>query len=348
MSQIEEIPHNRPTLDEREIVAATQVIRSGWVAQGPQVDAFESALCDFLGLPPGSAVAVSSGSAALYLALRALDLQGPVAIPGYACAALRNAVHLAGLTERLVDNRKDEPNIDLSAPGVGATSALILVHTFGIPSRFDPAQLPGFIIEDCAQAMGARVSGAAAGTSGDIGIYSFYATKMITTGGQGGAIVSRNTSWIEQIRDYRRFDARHDRSYRFNLCMTDLQAAIGRSQLARLPELLRIRREIFLEYESAFPAFLTPRESDIEPNHYRAVLRVKDASRVISHFARHGIRCIVPIEDLEIPGDEDALPNAFALSRSTVSVPLYPTLSRDDRIRINRCLREISEMEMLA
>src|SRR5688500_9283517 len=109
------IPHNKPTLDDTEIQAASRVLGSGWLAQGAEVEAFENALCDFLQLPPGHAVALSSGTAALFMGLWVLDARRKsVALPVYACSALRNAVAMAGAMEVLLDVGDDGPNLDLA------------------------------------------------------------------------------------------------------------------------------------------------------------------------------------------------------------------------------------------
>ena len=225
------IPHNRPTFGDAEKAAALRVLDSGWVAQGREVDAFEAEICAYLGLKEGCAVAVSSGTAALFMALWALDAKGKrVAVPVYSCAALRNAVVMAGAQLVAVDVEPNSPNIDLGTIPKNDVNLIVAAHMFGIPSRW-PREFNSIpVIEDCAQAFGARMDGMPVGISGTAGVFSFYATKMITSGGQGGMLVSRDASMIDAARDYRQFDSRHDRVPRFNLQMTDLQAAVGRAQ----------------------------------------------------------------------------------------------------------------------
>jgi len=191
------ILHNRPTLDEEEILAVTGTINSGFIAQGKEVEQFEEEMCCFLGLPSHSAVAVSSGTAALYLALWALKAKKKIiALPVYTCSSLRNAIALIGGQEFLVDIELTSPNIDLSKVVNSDVEIVIVPHMFGIPVDISDVSNVD-IVEDCAQALGARINNKYVGLHGRLGIFSFYATKLITTGGQGGMVVSKEKKLIE-------------------------------------------------------------------------------------------------------------------------------------------------------
>lgn len=330
------IPHNRPTLGPDESRAAQRVLESGWVAQGKQVEAFENEFCSYVGLPGGHAVAVSSGTAALFLALWALGARGQrVVLPGYACSALRHATAMAGAQEVIADTSEGSPNIDAAEIASGSADMAIVVHMFGLPA--DACRLDVPVIEDCAQALGAAVGGVSVGLHGEIGIASFYATKLLTTGGQGGMVYSKSRAHADAVRDYRQFDCRRDARVRFNFQMTDLQAAIGRVQLRRLPEFLERRARIFERYSRSGMELLD--SSPLDPNHpspvrYRAVLKTTSPERALKSLEEAGIGAIVPINGWELLGDPDSLPNALELTRRTVSLPIYPSLSDDavDRI----------------
>ena len=267
-----EIPHNKPTLGKEEEQAAIRVIRSGWLAQGKEVELFENEFCDFLGLPEGQAVALASGTAALYLALRVLAGKGKrVALPVYGCSSLRHATALAGGREILIDTGPDSPNIETSLLKEGNVDLAIIPHMFGIPA--DISNLKGIdVVEDCAQALGATIGGIPVGLFGSLGIYSFYATKLMTSGGQGGMVVSKDKALIAAIRDYREFDQRRDHKERFNLQMTDLQAAIGREQLQKLPNFIIRRADIFKKYQDAGLDLLDTNANNVSPVRYRAVI----------------------------------------------------------------------------
>jgi len=328
------IAHNRPTLGIEEEQAAARVIRSGWLAQGAEVESFENEFCDFLCLPRGHAVAVSSGSAALYLALGALDLRGKqVALPVYSCSALSNAVALSGAHPVYIDTLPGSPGIDLQAVEASGTCVAIIPHMFGLP--IDLTQHDGMqIIEDCAQALGAAVKGTPVGLQGKIGVYSFYATKLITSGGQGGMVVSRDSPLVDKVRDYRRFDCRCDRKGRFNFQMTDLQAAIGRVQLAKLPGFLARRGEIFQRYKDAGLDLLDlPAVVGCAPARFRAVMKSSDPQQTMASLKASGASAIVPIEQWELLDIPELYPNAHRLSNETVSLPLYPSLT-DEEVEI--------------
>ncbi len=323
------IPHNKPTLGQAEREAAVRVLDSGWVAQGREVQAFEGEVCQYLGLAAGHAVALSSGTAALFLALWVLDAKGKrIAIPVYSCAAVRNAVLMAGGEPVPVDVGEGSPNIEADQAVRQRVDIVVAAHMFGVPSRWRVANTAIPIIEDCAQAFGVRIDGRAVGLNGTVGVFSFYATKMLTSGGQGGMLVSADRALIDAVRDYREFDCRRDRVPRFNLQMTDLQAAVARAQLSQLPNFIAKRKAIFARYATAgLPLWPRNTCAGSEPCHYRAVLRVADPLGAINHLEREGVRAIVPIEEWELLADAAAFPRAAALARSTVSIPIYPALT---------------------
>ena len=327
------IAHNRPTLGIEEEQAAVRVIRSGWLAQGKEVETFENEFCDFLGIPHGHAVAVSSGTAALFLALWVLGAQGrEVAFPVYACSALRNAVAMAGAYEMLLDTAPDSPNIDVNVIAKRGAGIAIVPHMFGLP--VDISVLNDVdIIEDCAQAIGASINGTSVGLKGKIGIFSFYVSKLITTGGQGGMVVSRDKQLSDAVRDYRQFDCRRDSNRRFNFQITDLHASIGREQLLKLSGFLEKRNKLFMNYKNAGLDLLDiqPQDSNrIKPVRYRAVIKTQHPQRMIEALYEANVKSIVPIEDWELLGDGRLYPNAYILTKSTVSLPLYPSLSDDE------------------
>lgn len=334
------IPHNRPTLGQEEEKMALQVIQSGWVAQGNAVKRFENEVCDFLGLPHGSAVAVSSGTAALYLALLVLDANGKnIAFPAYSCSALRNATALAGGNPLLVDSRIDSPNMDINIIDNHANIAII-PHMYGLPQNISKHNCKINVIEDCAQSLGAQVNQTSVGLQGEIGIFSFYATKLITTGGQGGMIVSKDTTIIDAIKDYRLFDRRFDAKIRFNFQMTDLQAAIGSAQLRQFPDFLKRRAEIFKQYEEAkFP--LLDVSSGLQPVRFRAILQTTKQDEILSALKQQNISAVIPLQDLELLGPKERYPNAYHWTQTTVSLPIYPTLKDEEVKKIIHIVKNV-------
>jgi perosamine synthetase len=329
--QMYKIQHNRPTLGIREAWAAFRTIRTGWVAQGIQVEAFENELCNFLGLPIGHAVCVSSGTAALALALWSIGVKGKkIALPVYACSSLRHAVAFAGGIEHLVDVKLDSPNVDSEAVNKAKPFAVIVPHMFGIPAEIKKMDSDIRIVEDCAQAIGGIINGQQVGTIGDIGIYSFYVTKLMTAGGQGGAVVSRDKSLVDEVRDYREFDCRRDTKVRFNFQLSDTLASVGRVQLQKLPSFLKKREELFQMYEGGKLLLLgaDAADSGMVPVRYRAVLRSQNPLLLQKKLFGAGIKTIIPIEEWELLGNSFNFRRAGALCTSTLSLPIYPSINK--------------------
>lgn len=326
------IQHNKPTIGYEEENTVIKVLRSGWLAQGKEVEEFENEFCNFMGLPKGHAVAVSSGTAALYLALEVLEGKNKsIALPSYTCSAISNAIDMVQGKKIYVDSNESTPNIDLlqlqnSDPDIG-----IIPHMYGIPQ--DISNISNIkVIEDCAQAIGAKVNNQYVGLQGDIGIFSFYATKMLTSGGQGGMIISKNIDLIEKVRDYREFDQRSDMKSRFNFQMTDVQASIGRVQLKKLPSFIRRREEIYMMYQEAGLELLDDYDSKLKPVRYRAIIKVEHPQSIIEELKKYNINVINPLEEWELLGESNLSTRALTWTKKTISLPIYPELT-DEEVR---------------
>jgi perosamine synthetase len=321
------IQHNKPVLDELEEIAAARVLRSSWLVQGAEVEAFEKEFCDFIDLPHGHAIAVANGTSALYLALTAIGAKGKIiAFPAYVCSALRNAVGFNNAIEELVDNDINSANLSIGKLNASKSSIAIVPHTYGIPVDINKIKNK-IIIEDCCQALGAKLYNKSAGTIGDIGVYSFYASKLITSGGQGGMIVSKDKAFIDIIKDIREFDKRNDSKIRFNFQITDLQAAIGRVQLQKLPKFIKRRQEIFDMYQDAGFNLFDSDNQQLNPVRYRAVLKTPNSEGLQQALLKKNIKTIIPLEDWELLGNSKNFVNAHAFTRASLSLPIYPSLS---------------------
>jgi len=329
------IPHNRLSISALEKKAAVDVLETGYLSQGDQVSSFENELCDFLNIDRGHAVAVSSGSAALFFAIMALsDIYGcnSVTIPAYSCSALRNAVLLADKEVHYADVEANTPNIDLQSDEISKSEATIVCHMYGMPSKISG----DMIIEDCAQALGASIDGVRVGTQSLISTFSFYATKLITTGGEGGAIVSKDKSIIDFLKDYRKFDMIIDDKRRFNFHMTELQAAIGRVQLSRFPDLMKRRRELADRYlDNGIK--LWRKQGGVD---YRGLVFSCDHYRLIDYLNEKNVGSICPITSEELLCDKEKVPNAYELTQTLVSIPLYPTLEFEEQDYIIKVLKD--------
>jgi dTDP-4-amino-4,6-dideoxygalactose transaminase len=334
------IPHSRPTLGEEEAQVAAAAVASGQIAEGPEVEAFEREVGRFLGVE--HAVGVSSGTAALYLALSAMGV-GPgdeVVVPSFVCSALLNAVAAAGAAAVVADIDPATFNID---PGDAArrltprTKAIVVPHMFGLPADIDRLAAFGVpLIEDCAQAIGAEHQGRAVGSIGQTAIFSFYATKVMATG-EGGMVVTRSASLAESVRDFKTYDKKQDHRRRFNFKMTDIQAAVGRVQLRRLTGFIRRRHEIAerLRAELQGLPVRLPRQ-DPGRIYFRFVIdSVVDAADFVCRAHARGIGCELPVHPplhrlLGIEGFSRA-ENAW---KHAVSLPIYPLLTDEETGRI--------------
>ena len=170
--------------------------------------------------------------------------------------------------------------------------------------------------------------------------FSFYATKLLTSGGQGGMIVSKDAAIIEELKDYRIFDQKSDQKNRFNFQMTDLQAAIGSAQLRQFPEFIKRREEIYQQYQKAnFP--LLDASANIQPVRFRAILQTPKQHEIIAALAKHNISAVIPLQQRELFGSKELYPNASYWTHNTISLPIYPSLSDDEVKRIIDIVMEV-------
>jgi len=319
------IEHNKPTLGKQEQQAASKVLESGYISQGLEVEKFENEFCDFLGLPEQHAVALSSGTSALFMALWSLNAKNKfIAIPVYACSALRNAVAMAQAKEILIDNAVNSPNICLEEMQKCDADIAIVPHMFGLTSNIENIENID-IIEDCAQSLGSLIGKKKTGLIGKVGVFSFYATKLMTSGGQGGMFVSKDKDLVDRVRDYRDFDCRSDKKHRFNFQMTDVQASIGRVQLKRLPGFLESRKKIFTMYKESGLDLVESKSNT--PVYYRSIIRINNPVEAKDKLFKQGIKAIIPIEDWELLDNGSKYKNAYNLTQTTLSLPIYPSLT---------------------
>lgn len=256
-----------PEIGEEEIAAVAAVLRSGYLVQGQHVAEFERRVAEYVGVR--HAVAVSSGTAALHLALAALEI-GPgdeVIVPDFTFPATANVVALLGATPVLVDIDPATFNVRselLAAAITPRTRALLPVHLFGQPADMAPilalaAQHHLPVIEDAACALGATYHGRACGSLGRLACFSFHPRKAITTG-EGGMIVTDDADLAERLRLLRnhgmaqRADGTRFLFPGFNYRLTDFQGALGAVQMTRLEEIIARRRALAELYHTALAA----------------------------------------------------------------------------------------------
>jgi len=255
------IPVSDPKLDGNELRYLTQCIQSNWISSaGRFVREFEEAFAAAVGCRFG--VACANGTTALHLALATLGIgEGDeVVIPTFTMIATPNAVRYTGATPALVDAERETWNLDvgrLEAAISPRTRGIVLVHTYGHPVDMDPLlelceRRGPWVVEDAAEAHGARYKGRPAGSLGRAASFSFYANKIVTTG-EGGMVTTNDLEiarLARRLRDHAFSDERHfgHKHLGFNYRMTNLQAAVGLAQTERLEEFVEIHRANALRY----------------------------------------------------------------------------------------------------
>jgi dTDP-4-amino-4,6-dideoxygalactose transaminase len=329
------IPHSRPWITPADVRAVVRVLRRGALAQGAEVEQFEAEVGAFVGMPDG--VAVSSGTAALHAALLGLGVGAgdEVILPSYVCVAPLHAIEYVGATARLADIDPDTYNvdpIDVRRRCTRRTRAIIVPHLFGLPADLDALLRLGIpVIEDCAQAFGARYRNRPVGTFGTIAILSFYATKLFTTG-EGGMVLSRDRRLLARIRDLRDYDERRRHATRFNYKLTDLQASLGRSQLRRLPAMLSRRAALaarFRRHWAALPIGLPVADARRTHVYHRFVVSCPAAAASTARqLSTQGVTARLPVfQPIHRTLGLDGFHGSDRAFRHALSVPLYPALT---------------------
>lgn len=328
------IPHSRPTLGAAEAKAAARVLASGFLAMGPEVLKFEKEAARWTGRRQG--IATSSGTAALQLALSALGAKPgkEVVCPSYVCSAVLNAILANGAKPVVTDVDRETWHLTpalVRKALTRRTAAVVVPHLFGRPAPIRAiAKACGSIpvVEDCAMTLGPP----GVGRQGRVSILSFYATKLLTSGGQGGMVLTDDAGLAGRIRDLLLHDNREDYRPRFNLQMTDLAAAVGRVQLKRLRGFLQAREKLARRYTQALGRAWEPGRA-----WFRYTIEVDDAKRAVASLARRGIEAKPPVfkplhQYLGLPASR--FPATEAIWRRTLSIPIYPTLRRAEQDRV--------------
>lgn len=313
------------------------------IATGEGVREFEQQVAALSGAR--LAVATTSGTSALALALRCLDLPSgaDIIIPTYVCRNVREAVVSSGFTPVLCDVGEDwNVTPETVAPHIGKrTGAIIVVHTFGVAADVSAFRRFGVpIVEDACQALGLGVDGRMAGTIGDIGVYSFHATKCLCAA-EGGALISSRVDLVDRIREAAGTDSASTR-------MSDLHAALGSSQIARYSTMLARRRELAERYFHALASLGSAlpwavREKSI---FFRFPIRLTecDFDVVRQAFERDGVHVRRGVDALlhrSVSRSDQEFPCATNLFNRTLSIPLYPSLTNDEVRRVTEAALRI-------
>ena len=365
------IPISRIVLAGNEERYVLDAVRSTWLSHGSYVQRFEQEFAAFLNV--SHAASVCNGTCALDLALAALDIGrgDEVILPTLTFAATLNAVLHVGAEPVLVDSSPNHWNMDPLAWEGAVTSrtrAVMPVHLYGHPCDMEPileiARRHGLaVIEDAAEAHGAEVLGQKVGTLGDVGCFSFYGNKIITTG-EGGMCVTRDPAIDRRLRNLRDHGMRPERRYwheevGFNFRMTNLSAAVGVAQLEAIHRYLARRREIATAYTAGLAgvAGLTV-FADAPVGHkvdwlYCAfyfdggeterdeVLRALREAGIDGRPTFYPAHTMPPYEHLRRHGD---LANAERFGHSGINLPLHVAMTDADVARVVTTVRRIASV----
>ena len=377
MSAATRIPVAKPWLDERDAAAARRAILSGWVTQGPEVEAFEREFAEAVSAE--HACAVSSCTTALHLALVALGV-GPgdeVVTVSHSFIATANAIRYCGALPVFVDVELDTFNIDPSLVDraiTEKTAALLVVHQLGLPcdlealiSIADRRGLP--VVEDAACAAGSEIRWHGrweriGRPHGVIACFSFHPRKLLSTG-DGGMLTTADADIHERLRLLRQHGmsvpdrVRHQAAtvvfeeYQvvgFNYRLTDIQAAIGREQLTRLPAIVSRRRELAARYTSALQEIdgvVAPREPAWARTNWQSYAVRLDAAldqkTIMQRLLDDGIATRRGVMNAHVepayPPDSwrttaDGLGRSEQALRTSIVLPLYHDMTFDDQDRV--------------
>jgi perosamine synthetase len=339
----------RPDTGEEELAEVAAVLASGMLTMGAKVGELEGLLARACEVE--HAVAVSSGTAAIHLAVLALGI-GPgdeVIVPAYTFPATANVVALAGATPVLVDVDPETFNLDPAKVEVTPrTKAIMPVHLFGRPARLE--ELPDLpLIEDAAGALGARRRGRACGGLGVAGCLSFHPRKIVTTG-EGGAVTTNGGDLAERVRSLRHHGWSPSDRYddmpagAFNYRLSDILCAVGIPQARRLEELLAARERIAAGYAERLrdlPVVLPSADEGDRHGWQAYVVQLDRRDEAMATLRAQGIQCQIGTYALHRLGayrDQGSFPGADACFERALALPLHTQLTDAELDRVAEVL----------
>jgi len=345
---LKNIPHNRPTIGPEEINAVINALSNLELTMGTKVMEFENIFSKSLGV---GAVATSSGTSSIHLALIAAGVGrgDEVIIPSYTCVSVAYPILYQDARPVVVDVNPDfNLNVeDLKESIDDRTKAVIVPHMFGFPA--DIGEIKEIcndegvtLIEDCSQSIGALYDGKKVGTFGDISIFSFYATKMITSV-QGGMLCTDQDELIQKVKDLRYHDqdcSLDDMRLKYSYMMSDISAAVGIEQLKQLDTFIKRRKKIASIYRDEISNVEYPPENSHKEHVYsRYVIKTDHKNEILKELGKNNIGCATmhwpPIYKMKLfCDDQERFQNTDTMVKSSISLPIYPSLKDDEALYI--------------
>jgi len=371
------LPYGQQWLDEADIDSVDKVLRGDWLTTGPHVDAFEDDLTTRTGAR--EAVAVNSGTSAIHAAYEAVgvDASTNVVVPSLTFSATANAARYLGAEIRFADVDETLTMDPASAAELvdDDTRLVAPVDYAGHPARLDELteladQHDAALVEDAAHSLGSDFCGEPIGSVADITCFSFHPVKAITSG-EGGAAVTDRPDWAERMREFRTHGVDYDDSpagesepaggwtyelneLGYNYRITDIQCALGRSQLEKLDDFIDRRRDIADRYRERlndFEPIVLPPEADWCRHAYHLFpIRVPAEHRqsIFESLRERNLGVQVHYVPTNMLGyyrnrghDPDDTPRALRAYRRLISIPCFPKMDDDDVERVVETVREV-------
>ena len=355
------IPPAKPIIGDEEREAVDRVLRSGMLAQGPEVKAFEEEFSEHFGLGR-ACVAVNSGTSGLHLGLLACGIGAgdEVIVPSFTFAATANSVALTGATPVFADIAADDFTLDpasVEASITERTRAITPVHLYGHPAKMaqlrEIADRHGLMLfEDAAQAHGASLNGTPVGAFGEFGMFSLYPTKNMTSG-EGGMVTAANDEIERNLRLYRNqgmLQQYHNEVVGLNNRMTDIHAAIGRVQLTKVDGWTRQRQANAAFLSANLEGVTTPpvAEGAVHVYHQYTVRVAEDRdglSAALKEQYQVGSGMFYPVPNHRLKPFQAAvdLPETERAAKECLSLPVHPSLSEGDLERIVEAVNTLAK-----
>jgi perosamine synthetase len=363
------LPVSEPSIGESELSLVSDAVRSGWVSSlGKYIPEFEQKFATFCGTK--HAVSVFNGTVALHLALVALGIKpgDEVIVPSLTFVATMNAVLYCGATPVFADSEPTTWNIDpidIEKRITRKTKAIIVVHLYGHPAQMDAILKIARkhklkVIEDAAESHGALYKGKKVGSLGDVGCFSFYGNKVITTG-EGGMIVTNNKKLAESMQFLKDHAMSATRKYfhpvmGFNYRLTNLQAALGVAQMTKIDRFIVKKRHVAQEYNrllSGLPGIVLPPETSWAKNVYwmYSILVTPDAGLSRDDLAKELKKRNIDSRPFFVPNHKlpylpaktrnITLPNAETLSAQGMNLPSSVLVTDEQIAAVCSAIKEI-------
>jgi perosamine synthetase len=363
------IPLSSPDITEAEIEAVAAVMRTSRLSLGPQLEAFEAAFANYIGVE--CAAAVSSGTAGLHLCIRALNIGAgdEVIVPSFTFIAAANVIRYEQAIPVFVDIEKESLNMSprcVEAAITEKTRAIMVVHTFGRPAEIttllEIARRHRLaVIEDACEAIGAQFAGQRVGSFGDAAVFGFYPNKQITTG-EGGMVVTRNLKLAERIRALRNQGRYQDLEWLqhaeigFNYRLSEINCALGLTQLKRIDQILRSRAQVarmYYELLKGVSGLILPAMNITNGliSWFVYVVRLDEAftvaarDKILNKLVDMGIGCaryFAPVHLQHSYSDwrhSSALPVTEAEGGRTIALPFFNRITEDEVAYVCAALR---------